>query len=125
MAKDPKELQHKLAEADKATLAAPRPPEMAKAINDLSEVHMRKLEWPAPGSNVRQLKPARVKVTHVSSGLVVIESGVNRHEAKLKAYAELARQLGMVGAAAAYTDAAMQAVKDYDEKLRRETDGDF
>lgn len=83
---------------------------------DLNELHVRKLEKPGR---------ARVKVTHVINGLSVIAEGFDRHEAKLKAYAELAAKMGKHGAAAAYTDAAKQALRNYQEKLKREADGDF
>ena len=83
---------------------------------DLTELHIRKLERPGR---------ARVRVTHLTNGLVIDAEGVDRHEAKLNAYADLAARLGLTGAAASYTDGANQARQNYFDKLREDQDGDF
>lgn len=87
-----------------------------REMRDLSECHLRKLERPGR---------ARVKVNHLTTGLSVIGEGVDRHEAKYNAYADLCAKLGNPGAAARYADQANEARKKYAERLKREADMDF
>ncbi len=76
---------------------------------DLSEMVLRKFE--APGR-------ARVRAVNRETGLREIGEGVNRHEAKLRAYALLAHKEGKTGAAIAFQLGADQARQDYFEKLK-------
>ena len=76
---------------------------------DLSEMVLRKFE--APGR-------ARVRAVNRETGLREIGEGVNRHEAKLRAYALLAHKEGKTGAAIAFLAGAEQAKQEYFEKLK-------
>lgn len=76
---------------------------------DLSEIVLRKLEIPGR---------ARVRAVNRETGLREVGEGVNRVEAKYRAYAMLAHREGKTGAALAYLEGAEQAKQEYFEKIR-------
>ncbi len=76
---------------------------------DLSELVIRKLEVPGR---------ARVRVINRETGLKAIGEGVNRMEAKWRAYASLAHIEGKKGAALAYLQGAEQAKQEYFDRIK-------
>lgn len=76
---------------------------------DLTEIVLRKLEVPGR---------ARVRAVNRETGLREVGEGVNRVEAKYRAYALLAHKEGKTGAAIAYLQGAEQAKQEYFEKIK-------
>ncbi len=76
---------------------------------DLAEMVLRKLEMPGR---------ARVRAVNRETGLREVGEGINRIEAKFRAYALLAHKEGKTGAAIAYTQGAEQARQEYFDKIK-------